>query len=59
MTFNVDLDGTVTAPTIDMLLPVMLAAEFQLIVIYPMHEPWLDVGRPSDYEMAQRTGDAA
>jgi NDP-sugar pyrophosphorylase family protein len=23
-------------------------------VAYPMHEPWLDVGRPSDYEMAQR-----
>jgi NDP-sugar pyrophosphorylase family protein len=27
-------------------------------VAYPMHEPWLDVGRPIDYEMAQRT-DAA
>ena len=27
-------------------------------VAYPMHEPWLDVGRPSDYEMAQRTGAA-
>ena len=22
-------------------------------VAYPMHEPWLDVGRPSDYEIAQ------
>lgn len=22
-------------------------------VAYPMHEPWLDVGRPSDYETAQ------
>lgn len=21
--------------------------------VYPMHEPWLDVGRPSDYETAQ------
>lgn len=31
----------------------------QRTVAYPMHEPWLDVGRPSDYEMAQRTGDAA
>lgn len=28
-------------------------------VAYPMHEPWLDVGRPSDYEMAQRTDAAA
>jgi dTDP-glucose pyrophosphorylase len=26
----------------------------QRIVAYPMHEPWLDVGRPSDYEIAQR-----
>lgn len=25
-------------------------------VAYPMHEPWLDVGRPSDYEVAQRSG---
>lgn len=23
-------------------------------VAYPMHEPWLDVGRPSDYESAQQ-----
>ncbi len=28
-------------------------------VAYPMHEPWLDVGRPSDYETAQRVGGAA
>jgi NDP-sugar pyrophosphorylase family protein len=28
-------------------------------VAYPMHEPWLDVGRPSDYETAQRTGGVA
>ena len=27
----------------------------QRTVVYPMHEPWLDVGRPSDYETAQRT----
>jgi NDP-sugar pyrophosphorylase family protein len=27
-------------------------------VAYPMHEPWLDVGRPSDYEMAQHTSAA-
>lgn len=24
-------------------------------VVYPMHEPWLDVGRPSDYAEAGRT----
>lgn len=24
-------------------------------VVYPMHEPWLDVGRPSDYAEASRT----
>jgi dTDP-glucose pyrophosphorylase len=24
-------------------------------VVYPMHEPWLDVGRPSDYAEAART----
>jgi len=23
-------------------------------VVYPMHEPWLDVGRPSDYDQAAR-----
>jgi NDP-sugar pyrophosphorylase family protein len=28
-------------------------------VAYPMHEPWLDVGRPSDYETAQRAGGVA
>jgi NDP-sugar pyrophosphorylase family protein len=21
-------------------------------IVYPMHEPWLDVGRPTDYEAA-------
>ena len=26
-----------------------------LTVVYPMHEPWLDVGRPSDYAEAGRT----
>lgn len=25
----------------------------QLTIAYPMHEPWLDVGRPSDLEMAK------
>lgn len=24
-------------------------------VVYPMHEPWLDVGRPSDYDKAEQT----
>jgi dTDP-glucose pyrophosphorylase len=24
------------------------------IAVYPMHEPWLDVGHPSDYETAQK-----
>lgn len=36
-----------------------LQARGQRTVAYPMHEPWLDVGRPSDYEMAQRMDDAA
>jgi dTDP-glucose pyrophosphorylase len=31
-----------------------LRAQGQRTVAYPMHEPWLDVGRPKDYEMAQR-----
>ena len=22
-------------------------------IAYPMHEPWIDVGRPEDYEMAE------
>lgn len=33
-----------------------LHAEGGRTVAYPMHEPWLDVGRPSDYETAQRAG---
>lgn len=24
-------------------------------VVFPMHEPWLDVGRPSDYDQAEKT----
>jgi dTDP-glucose pyrophosphorylase len=24
-------------------------------IVYPMHEPWLDVGRPDDYTSAQKT----
>lgn len=36
-----------------------LQADGRRTVAYPMHEPWLDVGRPSDYETAQRAGGAA
>lgn len=36
-----------------------LQALAQRTLAYPMHEPWLDVGRPSDYETAQRTNCAA
>lgn len=35
-----------------------LQADGRRTVAYPMHEPWLDVGRHSDYEMAQHRGDA-
>jgi NDP-sugar pyrophosphorylase family protein len=24
------------------------------VIVYPMHEPWLDVGRPDDYSSAER-----
>jgi len=30
-----------------------LQAQAKRTVAYPMHEPWLDVGRPGDYEQAQ------
>lgn len=36
-----------------------LKADGRRTVVYPMHEPWLDVGRPSDYETAQRSGGAS
>lgn len=36
-----------------------LQAREKRTVAYPMHEPWLDVGRPSDYETAQRRGGTA
>ena len=29
-----------------------IRAAGQQTIAYPMHEPWLDVGRPSDLEMA-------
>jgi dTDP-glucose pyrophosphorylase len=32
-----------------------LLAQSQRIVAYPMHEPWLDVGRPADLEIANNT----
>jgi dTDP-glucose pyrophosphorylase len=25
-------------------------------IVYPMHEPWLDVGQPADYDQADNTG---
>lgn len=28
-------------------------------IVYPMHEPWLDVGRPADYEQANEMDSAA
>jgi dTDP-glucose pyrophosphorylase len=28
-------------------------------IVYPMHEPWLDVGRPDDYKSAQKLGPEA
>jgi NDP-sugar pyrophosphorylase family protein len=31
-----------------------LQAREMRTVAYPMHEPWLDVGRPTDYEQADR-----
>ena len=30
-----------------------LRAQGQRTLVYPMHEPWLDVGRPEDYQAAQ------
>lgn len=36
-----------------------LQANQDRTIAYPMHEPWLDVGRPSDYEIAQRNDGAA
>lgn len=30
-----------------------LKAAGRRTIVYPMHEPWLDVGRPDDYELAQ------
>jgi len=29
----------------------------QRTIVYPMHEPWLDVGRPVDLEVARRQAD--
>ncbi len=33
-----------------------LQAKVQRTVAYPMHEPWLDVGRPDDLELANNLG---
>jgi NDP-sugar pyrophosphorylase family protein len=32
-----------------------LNAENNKVVAYPMHEPWLDVGRPIDLQLANNT----
>lgn len=34
-----------------------LKAQGKRTVAYPMHEPWLDVGRPGDLDQANRTAD--
>jgi dTDP-glucose pyrophosphorylase/CBS domain-containing protein len=47
------LDSLVPTQRCDM--PTLFQAiqsKGQRIVVYPMHEPWLDVGRPSDYAQA-------
>ena len=36
-----------------------LQAAARRTVVYPMHEPWLDVGRPADLEKARAAGDDA
>lgn len=33
----------------------LLRARGERTVVYPMHEPWLDVGRPADYDQAEKT----
>jgi NDP-sugar pyrophosphorylase family protein len=30
-----------------------LQARAERTIVYPMHEPWLDVGRPADLEQAR------
>jgi NDP-sugar pyrophosphorylase family protein len=34
-----------------------LQAQGMRTVAYPMHEPWLDVGRPEDLNLAQEQGE--
>jgi dTDP-glucose pyrophosphorylase len=36
-----------------------LQAASERTIVYPMHEPWLDVGRPDDLELARSTHTAA
>lgn len=31
-----------------------LRADGKTTIVYPMHEPWLDVGRPADYDQAKK-----
>ena len=33
-----------------------LQARGDRTIVYPMHEPWLDVGRPEDYDQANNKG---
>lgn len=33
-----------------------LQASLERTIVYPMHEPWLDVGRPADLEQARTSG---
>ena len=38
-------------------MPVLferLQQQSRRTIVYPMHEPWLDVGRPDDYQSAQQ-----
>ncbi len=50
------LGSLVTAEHCDMpTLFEKLRLAGQRTVVYPMHEPWLDVGRPADYDAAERS----
>jgi dTDP-glucose pyrophosphorylase len=47
------LDSLLPAQRCDMpMLFQAVQSKGQRIVVYPMHEPWLDVGRPGDYAQA-------
>lgn len=47
------LDGLTPGQRCDMpSLFAMLQERGARTIAFPMHEPWLDVGRPDDYELA-------